>query len=520
MSYPPITMLQIRRLLQLLEKGTSKRKIARLLGSGRHTVDNYVARIHGSGMDISSLLLLSDTALSAQLHPCKAEEKADPRLEDLLSRCKEYEKELRKTGVTKHLLWQEYRQEVADGYAYSQFCEHLKSYARKNGATMLFTHRPGEFLQIDFAGKKLSYVDISTGELIACPVLVCVLPYSGYTYVEVLHSAGQEHLFSSLSRCMSFLGGVPENALSDNMKQYVHKSNRYEPVFSEVSQQWAVHYNTNLVATRVGKPKDKPTVEKAVHIAYMRIYALLRQETFFSLEELNRHVMEYCQRHNQTLLQKRTYCRYDRFTADEQPLLRPLPQEPFVLKHTTQAKVQKNYHIILGEDWHQYSVPYQFIGRKVTAVYDQEEVEIYLGLQRIAAHKRNYRQHDYTTAREHMPESHQRYHETKGWDATYFLTKAQGLGESSTEIFQRILASRLFTEQTYKSCQGLLRLASQYGEERFENACKRALSASRVNYRLINTILVNNQDKQPQDSFCLNTGLPEHENIRGPQSYY
>ena len=223
---------------------------------------------------------------------------------------------------------------------------------------------------------------------------------------------------------MGFLGGVAENALSDNMKQYVHKSNRYEPVFSEVSQQWAVHYNTNLVAIRVGKPKDKPTVEKAVHIAYMRIYAVLRRETFLSLEELNRRVMECCQAHNQTLLQKRTYSRYDRFTADEQAFLMPLPQEPFVLRHTTQAKVQKNYHIILGEDWHQYSVPYQYIGRKVTAVYDKEEVEIYLGLQPIAAHKRGYRQHDYTTVREHMAESHQRYHETKGWDANYSLTKA------------------------------------------------------------------------------------------------
>ncbi len=519
MSYPPISMLQIRRLLQLLEKGTSKRKIARLLGSGRHTVDDYVARIHGSAKDFSSLLLLSDTALSALLHPSRAEEKSDSRLEDLLSRCKEFKQELRKTGVTKHLLWQEYREQVIDGYGYSQFCEHLKSYERKNGATMHFTHRPGEYLQIDFAGKKLSYVDTSTGELIACPVLVCVLPYSGYTYVEVLYSAGQEHLFSSLSRCMSFLGGVPQNALSDNMKQYVHKSNRYEPVFSEVSQQWGVHYNTNLVATRVGKPKDKPTVEKAVHIAYMRIYALLRKETFYSLEELNKRVMECCQRHNHTLLQKRTYSRYDRFVADEQALLRPLPQEPFVLKHSTQAKVQKNYHIILGEDWHQYSVPYQHIGRKVTAVYDTEEVEVYLGLQRIAAHKRNYRQHGYTTLKEHMPESHQRYHETKGWDATYFLGKAKDLGESSIEIFQRILSSRTFTEQTYKSCQGLLRLASQYGEERFENACKRALSATRVSYGLINTILLNNQDKQLQDSSCLSAGLPEHENIRGPQSY-
>ena len=180
-------MLQIRRLLQLLEKGTSKWKIALLLFSGRHTVDNFVGRTFGSGMDISSLLALSDTVLSELLHPSKAEEKADPRLEELLTMCKDYQQELRKTGVTNHLLWQEYRQEVADGYAYSQFCEHLKSYAGRNGATMPFTHRPGEFLQIDFAGKKLSYVDTSTGELMAvrywfaCSLVAAIPMWRCYT---------------------------------------------------------------------------------------------------------------------------------------------------------------------------------------------------------------------------------------------------------------------------------------------------------------------------------------------------
>lgn len=519
MSYPPIIMLQIRRLLQLLEQGTSKRKISRLLGSGRHTIDNYVARILCSGMDIGALLLLSDPELSTLLHPRKAEAKADYRLEFLLGKFKEYHKELSKVGVTKFLLWQEYLQEAPGGYSYSQFCEHLKDHQRKNGATMILSHRPGAFLQIDFAGKKLSYVDTGSGEVIFCPVLVCVLPYSGYTYVEVLRSAGQEHLFSSLSGCLSFLGGVPENALSDNMKQYVFKSNRYEPAFSEVSQQWAVHYNANLVATRVAKPKDKPSVEKAVHIAYMRIYALLRKESFQSLEELNKRVMACCQVHNQTLLQKRDYSRHDRFVAEEQALLRPLPAAPFLLKHTTQAKVNKNYHIILGEDYHQYSVPYQYIGKSVKAVYDSQEVEIYLGLKRIAAHKRDYRKYEHTTLSEHMPEAHQRYDETLSWDATYFLDKARGLGESSTEIFHRLLCSKNSLEQSYSSCQGLLRLATLYGEERFENACKRALPALRVSYQFIKTILVNNQDKQPQELTPMPARLPEHANIRGPQSY-
>ncbi len=93
---------------------------------------------------------------------------------------------------------------------------------------MHFEHKAGERVQIDFAGKPLHYADTTSGEVITCPVLVCVLPYSGYTYVEALKSASQEHLFAALGRCMGYFGGVPENALSDNMKQYVQKSGRYD----------------------------------------------------------------------------------------------------------------------------------------------------------------------------------------------------------------------------------------------------------------------------------------------------
>jgi len=147
---------------------------------------------------------------------------------------------------------------------------------------MHLTHRAGDYLQVDFAGKNLHYIDIQTGEIVACPVLICTLPFSGYTYVEALPSAGQEHLFCALNRCLEYMGGIPRNVLSDNMKQIVGKNQRYEFKFQELADQWAVYYNTNLVATRPRKPKDKPTVENNVYLSYLRIYAKIRNEEFHS----------------------------------------------------------------------------------------------------------------------------------------------------------------------------------------------------------------------------------------------
>ena len=520
MAKQPITMLQIRRILQLLAQGQSKRKISRILHASRHTIDDYTLKIEQTGLSLSALSKLSDAELAALLYSANSDSVSDQRFDDLKERLDYFQKELSRTGVTKLRLWQEYRVEVQGGYGYSQFCEHLALHNRKSAATMHFEHKAGERVQVDFAGKKLSYVDQSSGEIVSCPVLVCVLPFSGYAYVEALQSASQENLFVALSRCLSYLGGVPLNVLSDNMKQFVHKSSRYEPVFSEICEQWALHYNTTLSAARVGKPKDKPTVENTVHLSYLRVYAPLRNETFYSLKELNQGILKSLDKHHRTLFQKRSYSRLDRFIQDEKPVLKPLPEEPFILKHTTMAKVQKNYHVILGEDWHQYSVPDQYIGKQTKIIYDSDEVEIYLGLQRIAAHKRDYRRHEYTTLEEHMPQKHKKYHQTKGWNADFFLKKGKELGECSFEIIQRILESRTFTEQAFNACLGLLRLSDRYGKDRLENACKRAMGSPRVSYRLIDNILTNNLDKQMEGQTELFSTIPDHENLRGPQAYH
>ncbi len=92
-------------------------------------------------------------------------------------------------------------------------------------------------------------------------------------------------------------------------------------------------------------------------------------------------------------------------------MLLPLAAEQYITKHTAKAKVQKNYQITLGENWHHYSVPFGFIGKLVNAIYDTDTVEIYYEHKRIALHKRSYKQHDFTTVKEHRPESHQRFAE-------------------------------------------------------------------------------------------------------------
>src|SRR5450759_1502772 len=380
MANKSISMIQVRRIIQLKAEGLSKLKISGSLHLHRATLDNYLSKFEATGKSYPELLQYSDEQLTALVYNDPIGPKADSRIDDLKKHMDYFKSELSRVGVTRRTLWEEYQAANPETYRYTQFCEHFARYIKTTKATMHLSHRPGEYLQVDFAGKQLHYIDVQTGEIISCPVLVCMLPFSGYTYVEALPSARQEHLFSALNRCLEYLGGVPKNILSDNMKQYVDKNYRYEYKFQELADQWSVHYNTNLEATRPRKPKDKPSVEGGVYLSYLRIYARIRNEEFHSIQEINKRIWNNLTAYNQTSFQKLPGSRNEQFLQIERPLLKPLPQDPFTIKHITVGKVQMNYHVILGEDKHQYSVPHQYIGQTTKIIYDENNVEIYLSL--------------------------------------------------------------------------------------------------------------------------------------------
>ncbi len=513
-------MLQIKKALQLLEEGRSERFISSQLGLSRNTLRHYQSKFQCSGLSYSQILSLSDIGLSSLIYgepPSAVKSSRQVRFDSLSDYLIA---ELKRVGVTRQLLWKEYLIQDPDGYGYSQFCERLNQIKSRsnNTLTMHLEHVAGERMQVDFAGKKLSYVDKESGEITQCPVLVCTLPFSSYTYVEALANASQRNLYESLGRALSYFGGVPANVLSDNMKQFVEKASRYEPCFNEMAEQWSVYYNTTLSAARVRKPKDKPSVEKEVHISYLRIFAPLRNETFHSLCELNYRIHECLAAHNATPMQRYGLSREERFEQNEKPLLKPLPLSEFIVRQEVKAKVQRNYHVILGEDMHQYSVPYIYVGETVKIVYDYTEVEIFLNMRRIALHLRSPRRNGYSTKEEHMPESHLRYKQTKGWDADYFISQASVIGANSIVIFKRILTRNRFPEQTYNACLGLLSLSKKYGTQRFEAACTRALPASVITYGFIKNILENNRDRVAGQTLATDY-IPTHENIRGETAY-
>lgn len=246
----------------------------------------------------------------------------------------------------------------------------------------------------------------------------------------------------------------------------------------------SLHYGTTLTTDRVRKPRDKPSVEGSVNAVYKQIYARLRNEQVFSVSELNAAIRTHLDRFAQRPFKGRNYSRQELFEQEEKSLLSPLPMEHFSLKQVVQAKVQINYHVTLGQDMNLYNVPYRYARKQTRIVYDQHQVEIYCGHERIAIHQRNRTRHTYTTLREHMPPNHQAIHDLRGMTPDDFLVRARVIGPATEQVISRILSSRSFVEQTHNSCLGLLRLAKRYGQQNLEAACTEAVLLPKAGYRM------------------------------------
>ena len=520
MAAKPITMQQLRRIIQLLKNGQSKRSIAKALTVSRPTVSLYSARIKATNISFDELLTYSDEALSQLfLDPIQEKTVRDNRYQDFVNRLKEYAQELKGVGVTKYLIWEEYRAVYPDGYGYSQFCHYLHEFNKSNNTVMHLFHQPGEKMEIDFAGKKIRSKN-SAGQIVAYQVFVAVLPYSGFSYVQAVETQNQFDFLSCIQNALIYFGGVPEFIVSDNLKSCVKKADRYDPELTDLMDQLCLHYDTCIMPARVRKPRDKPSVEKGVDLAYQRVYAPMRHMEFNSLNELNREMRNQLEKHHDRKFREGDFTRRELFDQVEKQTLRSLPNEPLVVKRTVEAKVQRQHHVVLGVDWHFYSVPHQFTGKQVQIIYTDRTVEIYFEQTRIAVHMRDYRKNCYTTVTDHMPDKHQHYAQQKGWTAEYFRSWASRLSPEVEAVINIILDSRQVMQHAFNGCFAVLMLEKKYGVERLSNACKMALQAQAVRYKIINGILQNNRDLNPdQEKPTTGNLFGNHDNIRGPESY-
>ena len=487
-------MTKYREILRLSNLGLSQQSIADSCGVSKKTVNRVLRK--AKEINISWPLDANDTdaVLAEKLFPSADKPTAsNKRMPDFAY----IRKELLRNGVSKKLLWTEYMEDCrANGeepLMYSQFCYHIQQDEQKHRATMHISRKPGEQVEVDWAGDPATVIDPDTGETLKAYVFVGVMTYSQYAYVEAFLDMKQKSWISAHVHMYEYFGGVARILVPDNCKTaVVHNGGWKDQQINETYQEMAEHYGTAIIPARVRTPKDKPNAEGTVGMISTWITAALRDEQFFSLAELNRAIREKLELFNHRLFQKKTGSRISLFLEEEKPFLTPLPAARFELADWKQATVQFNYHISIEKML--YSVPYEYIKKKVDVRVTEHTIEIFYNHSRIASHRRlTGRPGQYSTITEHMPQDHQRYLE---WNGDRFRKWAERIGINTYSVVNAILTSKPVEQQTYRSCMGLLKLAEKYSDSRLEAACKKALSfTASPSYKSVSNILATGADK-------------------------
>ena len=509
------SLKRIREALRLHhECGLSLRKTAQALSVSRPVVTEYLEQCRAHGITWEKARAMTDEELTGCFD---SQQPKDPKLAALREQFPRYAKDLLKVGVTRQILWEEYREADPQGYSYSQFCYHFQQWENDQELYMRIEHKAGDKLYVDYTGKKIDIVDRETGEVRTAEIFVAVLGASKLIYVRAVWTQQKHDFIQAQVEALKYIGGVPRAIVPDCLKSAVTRAHRYEPDINPEYQDFAAHYGTTILAARPYKPRDKALVEGSVRIVYQRIFAPLRDRVFHSLDALNRAMHEKLEELNNRTMRQYGASRWELFRQTEKDALTGLPVDDYVIRHHARCRVQFNYHVYLREDRHYYSVPYQHRGRQVDVRYTGTSVEIYHNNSRIALHSRAIGRGGYSTEKDHMPPGHRFVDD---WSAEKFIGWAQAIGPQVTGVIERILNAQEHPERGYKVCLGILNLAREYGRERVENACKRALYLDSPSLRVISNILKNGleemeDEKSPEGQL----ELFHHENIRGPEYY-
>ena len=416
-------MSKIKQVLQLYFQGRSKLLIVQQTGISRNTIKKYLKEYVSSGLSHEGVLKLSEKQLEKLF--IKPEEKPLSIVhQNLFALFPLFDKELKKKGITRMILWKRYREQYPDGVGKSQFNHYFHQWRNQASGTMRMEHKAGDKMYVDYAGDKLHIVDRKSGEVKPVEVFVAILGASQLTYIEASFSQQKEDFIASCEHALHYYGGVPLAIVPDNLKSAVTKSNKYEPVINEMFADFASHYGTTILPARVYKPRDKALVENAVRLMYQRVYTKLHKQLFHSLEEINQSLWLALEEHNQLLLSNKSYSRRQQFEEIEKQALLPLPALRYELKKQCYATVMKNGHVCLGVDKHYYSVPYKYIGKKVTIRYSSTIVEVHYQYDQIALHTRTQSAYHYTSEKEHMASTHRFVSE---WTPEKFIQWSQNI---------------------------------------------------------------------------------------------
>ncbi len=327
----------------------------------------------------------------------------------------------------------------------------------------------GEQAQVDW-GQAVAQID---GQPTVVRLFCLRLKASSVFFIRAFPTERLEAFLAGHQMAFEWFGGVPAQCVYDNLKTAVVKilAGPYRDEHNTFSSLRA-HYLFESHFCNPGQGHEKGSVEQLV--GYVRRNALVPVPDFANWEELNDHLLSWCQ--------KELEHRQEQWLS-EKAALRPLPTRPFACTITRMAVVSKTSLVTL--DRNRYSVPSRWVGQTVQVTASWDRVRILVREEVIAEHRRCYTRGQTILELTHYLSVLAR----KPRAATNALVVRQlgGVWAKAREL----LCQR--SKDGYRELVKILMLHHEYGSEEITCALEQALEMDNLTEGVVRQLILNTQ---------------------------
>jgi transposase len=450
-------------IVALYQQGWSKRKIARELRLDRVTVRKYLAAASkaptpqtGSGPVLNSKSPTNPQTGSGHLGGFGPDSLCEPwkeRIEGALQ-----------AGLSVQRIYQDL---VGEQHFVGSY-HSVRRFVLRLGKTSALPFRrievePGQEAQVDFG--QGAWV-IENGKRRRPHLFRVVLSYSRKGYSEAVWRQTTESFIRALENAFRHLGGVTKTVVIDNLRAAVSRADWFDPELNPKVEEFCRHYGTVILPTKPAMPRHKGKIEAGVK--YVQNNAVAGR-SFQSLSGQNLFLSDWEANVADTRIHGTTKQQVGRIFAEvEKARLLPLPPSLFPVFEEAPRTVHRDGYIELQKAY--YSVPPEYVGRKVWVRWEARLVRIYnQRWEQIGLHTRH-EPGKFATDPAHVHD-HKRTIIERGAD--WLLDRARLIGKYSGTWAEQMFAQR--GPQAMRVLYGLLALAEKHPVVELERACQQAI---------------------------------------------
>lgn len=478
---------------ELGRHGWSIRHIARELGINRRTASKYLAT--GSTCAISTAG--SDGGPDSKCAISTAGRRS------LCAAHNAYIRDRMQLGLSAQRIFQDLQLERAFEGSYESVKRHVRKLAEHEEVPFRRMEAfPGTECQVDYGTG--AWIVGADGRRRKTHLFRAGLSFSRKGYSEVSFTQETECFVRALENAFRHFGGVPETTVIDNLKAGVAKPCAYDPEINPKLRDFAAHYGTCILPSRVRTPRHKGKVERLVGYAQDNA---LKGLTFKSLAAQNAHLLDWEAGVADKRIHGTTRRQVQQMYKEEKPHLKPLPPDLFPCFREGRRKVHRDGHVEVAGAY--YSVPPEYTRREVWVRHDGRLVEIFNdGMERLCAHAHR-EPGQRSTRGEHIPPEKIANPER---GSEWMLEKAWLIGDGAHAWARGMLAERGIAGT--RVLNGLLSLRGKHPSTAINTGCAKALEAQEFSLKGLRRHIAGSSRQQESLAF-----IDEHPLIRSTAEY-